>query len=197
MRFLSPQAANIAIRYGLILAGKHVRLRLLEPEPVRCLNCNQYSVGHIAANCPNKVVCGNCAGEHHTTTCPHKDDDHVRCSNCDGPGHAAWSRNCPEFIRRKAQLQNARGGGRYKYIVTKEEWTWEQIGDPRCDIPSNRPDADNRGISPPNTSRVRARSERTDPNGDLHNAGWLPTVGWLGQIGQDNAQAGPGPTTIA
>ena len=73
---------------------------------------------------------------------------------------------------------------------------WEQIGDPRCDIPSNRPDADNRGISPPNTSRVQARSERTDPNGDSHNAGWLPTVGWLGQIGQDNAQAGPGPTTI-
>src|ERR1700761_5227139 len=182
MRFLSPQAANIAIRYGLILAGKHVRLRLLKPEPVRCLNCNQYNVGHIAINCPNKVACGNCAGEHHTTTCPHKNNEHLRCSNCEQTGHAAWSRDCPEFIRWKNQIQALQGSGGYKYVVTEEEWTWERVGDPQCNYTSARYDSNNNqthAIPPPNSSHTRAWDKRINTNG------------------HKNTQAGLGPTTIA
>src|SRR6201996_4798987 len=69
MRWVSPEAANEAIRQGVIIRGKRCNTRKLDSEPRRCLNCQKYGVDHLAANCPSTTVCGTCGGDHRTSQC--------------------------------------------------------------------------------------------------------------------------------
>lgn len=126
LRWTSSMAANEAIKNGIIVNGKRANVRKLDPEPRRCLNCQKFGTGHLAANCPSKTVCGTCGKEHRSSQCYEADPTNHYCENCHKKGHASWSRDCPDFTKRRIGMQNEEGKYRY-YVVEDEEWTWERV----------------------------------------------------------------------
>src|ERR1700761_307033 len=106
MRWLSPEAANKAICQGVIICGKRCNIRKLDSERRRCLNCQKYGIDHLAANCLSKTICGTCGGDHRTSQCYEADPATHSCASCQAKGHASWSRDCPEFIKRRILMQN-------------------------------------------------------------------------------------------
>jgi hypothetical protein len=97
--FTDASQANVAIRKGLIVEGKHVNLRRHRINPHRCLKCQQVRVAHRVAEC--KAIhdtCRRCAGAHKTDTCQVEDQSVFRCVNCKTVGHASVDRGCPFFL---------------------------------------------------------------------------------------------------
>ena len=58
--FAQPEEANLAIRNGVVIAGKRVWARKLLQEPRRCLKCQQIGATHIAAECEQAHCFGTC-----------------------------------------------------------------------------------------------------------------------------------------
>jgi len=124
-RWATPEAANEAIQNGVIISGKRCNVRKLDPEPRRCLNCQKHGTDHLAANCPSKTICGTCGGDHRTSQCFEENPAAHSCVNCRVRGHASWSRDCPEFTKRRLSMQS--GEARFKfYTLENEDWTWER-----------------------------------------------------------------------
>lgn len=124
-KFSSPHVVNIAIKNGMVIAGRRIWPELLEQEPLRCLNCQLLGARHLAAECPYPPACGNCGHTHKTADCSVRNDPSKhRCINCKTAGHASWDRNCPDFQRRLRNKRDSRTD--YKYVVTEDEWTWER-----------------------------------------------------------------------
>lgn len=115
INFASPGAAQFAFAHGMIIEGKQVQVRELEPEPRRCLKCQKHEPGHMARDCPLKEdVCGTCGENHRTADCDVTEQEDFWCNNCQVRGHAAWDRQCPVFLLKKQQrterLQSANQG---------------------------------------------------------------------------------------
>ncbi|THU95072.1 hypothetical protein K435DRAFT_667177 [Dendrothele bispora CBS 962.96] len=127
LHFRTRQAANKAIKDGLIIAGKPVSVRKPDNFLGLCTKC--YKPGHIRATCTCQVdVCGRCAGPHRTPTCD-ADDEDLWCAECAEKGHcgAAQTDRCPMYIRKNESRKNRNLEGKYRFYVTEEHWTWVQV----------------------------------------------------------------------
>lgn len=126
MDFNTPEAANKAIRNGIIVQGKRVKISRKEALPIRCLRCQRY--GHIATQCKETHdTCPTCEGRHRKEECQVKDPKEYSCASCRKKGHAAWDRTCSNFQEAARRMKEGNGEHTYRYFPTKEEWTWEQI----------------------------------------------------------------------
>jgi hypothetical protein len=125
-RFSTTEAANKAIRDGLIIAGKRTWARRMRREPRRCLRCQRYNVRHMAAECDGMSTCGTCAKEHRTAECGETNPDRYKCVNCDATGHASWDRTCPKFLAASERIEKSDPESTYKYFPDENPWTWEQ-----------------------------------------------------------------------
>ena len=76
-------------------------VRKLAPEPLRCFNCHAF--GHVQKYCRTRPLCGVCSGRHSSSQCIDAlrtgATRAARCPNCGGRHHA-WSKGCPERLRR-------------------------------------------------------------------------------------------------
>ncbi|KAG2127209.1 hypothetical protein DEU56DRAFT_720344, partial [Suillus clintonianus] len=123
--FSTKEGANQAIRFGLSVEGKKVYGRKLIQEPTRCLKCHSFDGGHVAANCPQEQdSCGTCNEQHRTAECATTDQEHFKCRNCNEAGHAAWSRDCPTFIKRLEHHMNRNNDAKYRFYLTEDPLTW-------------------------------------------------------------------------
>jgi len=62
--FQTPEAANLAMREGIVIAGKRVWAQHMQKEPRRCLCCQSLTARHVAAKCNQPVACGTCGKDH-------------------------------------------------------------------------------------------------------------------------------------
>ena len=73
--------------------------------PKRCFHCHRFN--HVAESCMDKKkprVCGLCADNHETATCPGASGSYRKCVNCvrkneEDPYHSAGSASCPIFLK--------------------------------------------------------------------------------------------------
>lgn len=93
LEFDTPQAANLAIREG-VLWDSNAYQAVLYDRSIRvrqCFNCQQY--GHIGTSCANTMKCVYCAEEHQSRDCSTRVHGENKCANCEG-AHPAWSEEC-------------------------------------------------------------------------------------------------------
>jgi hypothetical protein len=124
-------AANDAIRHSITIRGKRCTAERLTREATRCNKCQRYG-RHFAAQCQAiHGTCGTCGSIEHTTKdCKVGDNwQKHRCVNCSTNGHAAWSRDCPTLKRKNHELTEQSYEAGFKYFVTDEPDTWEQLTD--------------------------------------------------------------------
>ncbi|KAF9040121.1 hypothetical protein BJ165DRAFT_1321117, partial [Panaeolus papilionaceus] len=120
LTFSNPKDANIAIRDGMVVHDTHCCPERSSKDALRCLNCQEFD--HIAANCPNKTICGTCGENHRTKGCTKTSSPW--CVSCQNRKHSSWSRKCPVFISKTAELQKKFPENDLKYFPTEEPWTW-------------------------------------------------------------------------
>ncbi|KAF9035525.1 hypothetical protein BJ165DRAFT_1304290, partial [Panaeolus papilionaceus] len=118
--FTNPKDANYAIRDGLVVHDTPCSPERCSKDALRCLNCQQFD--HIAANCPNKTICGTCGDSHRTKGCTMTSTPW--CVSCDNKSHSSWSRKCPIFIKKCEEIQKKFPENNLKYFPTEEPWTW-------------------------------------------------------------------------
>src|SRR5882724_6299669 len=131
-KLCSPEAANQALRDGLIIEGKRVWAGHMKKEPRRCLKCQSMASNHLAAECDQNTICGTCGKEHRTAECSECDQKKYWCVNCNLHGHASWDRTCPKFLDRSKRLEQLNPESMYTYFPTNEPWTWEQTRNPEA-----------------------------------------------------------------
>jgi len=72
-----------------------VHVAVCIPNPLRCFICQKF--GHAQNNCKCQKVCACCSTAGHDS----KDcSNELKCANCDGD-HAAFSKECPSWLREK------------------------------------------------------------------------------------------------
>lgn len=118
IRYTSPEAANYALLNGIFICGTRVMSIKGKREPLRCLSCHGWD--HLAASCTRGDKCGTCAGAHRTATCNSRT---YHCTPCDSAGHASWSRECPTFREKCAQMDKRLPENGMPYYPTDEVWT--------------------------------------------------------------------------
>ncbi|KAF8588949.1 hypothetical protein K439DRAFT_1645267 [Ramaria rubella] len=101
----SIEAANMAIRDGLIIAGRRCSARCMKKEPRQCLKCQELNPCHLTASCPTSNKCGTCGEGHHTSECTNKNEGKQYCANCMSDDHPSWSQMCPKFIDQCLRLE--------------------------------------------------------------------------------------------
>ena len=127
----SPSIANYIIREGLYLDQHKYHPRKDRKEPIRCLKCQRW--GHFASSCTQTVdTCGSCARQHRDRDC-NSFDTHY-CVNCETRSHRSRDRNCPDFQRRCAELDDRSPENAMPYFPTDEPWT-QALLPPRPDGP--------------------------------------------------------------
>ncbi|KAL6303201.1 hypothetical protein BKA93DRAFT_693639, partial [Sparassis latifolia] len=130
LRFNSPQAANRAVRDGLIIASKSVSVRKLICEPRRCLKCQKIAAPHIAKDCKQiHDTCANCASISHKTAECEVDLTDFKCCNCTHAGrtvtdHAAWDCDCPVFQEHCHHMKECQSESRYHFFPTVDPSSW-------------------------------------------------------------------------
>ena len=118
--FSSAEAANICIRDGILIHGVKIYPSKLKQDPTQCLKCRRW--GHYASSCKEtKDTCGTCGGNHWTKAC--SEPSRKFCASCNVNTHTSWDRQCPEFLKRCAQLDKTHPVNTLKYFPTKEPWT--------------------------------------------------------------------------
>lgn len=123
----SQVEANRALKDGMVIGYRKVYAQRLTSEPRRCLKCQRFE-GHIAENCPQEhETCAKCAGKHATRKCDAEEGAVGKCSNCNVEGHGAGNRECPIFIRRCENHDQAHPENNYRYFPTSDPWTWETV----------------------------------------------------------------------
>jgi hypothetical protein len=100
----TPEEANTLVSDGLFHDHEPKNCKLFHSEcnMTQCYKCWAY--GHIAMMCRKPQTCGNCAKEHHPSSCPTPNDlPTYFCSNGKGK-YRAWDQTCPV---RKAEAARA------------------------------------------------------------------------------------------
>jgi hypothetical protein len=173
LKFREPNITNRAIRDGLLITGKRIHIQLLEMEPMRCLNCQDTTTGHLAADCRNPAACANCGHTHRTAECKVRNNpSQYRCIPCKSAVQLSWDRNCPTFCHRLNNMKTTKND--YKYIVMEEEWTWERTWKQGVELPQTR-----QIVTPPqrrgtNLARPLASNPQTRMQPPMINATGLP-----------------------
>lgn len=126
VRFNHPDAANVALTSGMVIACKRVQARVIDNEPKRCHKCQSFE-GHIAANCKKEEVCATCGALDHTSReCTVSEHSEFFCINCNVKGHAAWSKECLAYLEETEKAKRRKGNqNRYWFFPSTEEWTWQ------------------------------------------------------------------------
>ncbi|KIM45758.1 hypothetical protein M413DRAFT_7871 [Hebeloma cylindrosporum] len=139
--------------------------------------------GHSAATCRSQEVCANCARDHPTRKCRVTRAEY-QCATCKKhkrqDDHATWARQCPAFIKEKAQLRERKPENHFRYYPAENEpWTWtdgwamtqEQIPSrPSQQQPHKEKDLRQRSILQWATrSKERANKDRTPPENSQNN----------------------------
>ncbi|KAG2343433.1 hypothetical protein BDR05DRAFT_841070, partial [Suillus weaverae] len=121
----SKNATNQIIKFRTSVEGKKVYSRKLLPEPTRCLKCQVFNSGHIAADRPQEHdTCGMCGANHQTASCALDTLELYHCTNCDVEGHASWSPECPTFTAKWKTHRARNEEAKYKYFPTDDPLTW-------------------------------------------------------------------------
>jgi hypothetical protein len=130
--FSDRNNTNKAIEYGMYVEGKEVKVRKRLAEPKRCLKCQHF--GHFVPDCKAETdTCARCNGQHRTTLCIITDTEDFECANCTGDkakGHGAADRNCPNFNKEKAKLQERMPENKYKFFPSSSPRTWSLLNQP-------------------------------------------------------------------
>jgi len=135
MGIVDPDQANLAIREGLTIEGKHVPVRQQKSDPKRCWKCQQIGAKHFSGNCKAEHdTCARCAGPHRTIVCTITDCAAYQCVNCKGMGHGAADRNCPVFTAKFNKLRVRPNDVQYRFFPTQDPSTWEQEVDSSAGI---------------------------------------------------------------
>ena len=114
------EVANRCIRDGMYVCGLRIRPSRLKHEPLQCMKCRKW--GHFANACSAETdTCGTCGGNHRTKECSTK--DRIHCVSCNSDSHPSWDRDCPEFLRRRAQYDENYPENGLTYFPTGEDWT--------------------------------------------------------------------------
>ncbi|OCH84245.1 hypothetical protein OBBRIDRAFT_699215, partial [Obba rivulosa] len=126
INFTTPEAANEAIRKGLIIASKRVGMRKLLIEPRRCLCCQRFDGSHLAKECKHAhETCRMCRDiKHKTSEYTIEDVSKFYCINCKVKGHTSWSRNCPTFLMKRERLMLRLPESTYVFYPTANPRTW-------------------------------------------------------------------------
>jgi hypothetical protein len=158
--FVTAEAANIAIRNGLYIAGKKITVRKLLQEAQRCAKCQRYGHGknegeaHFAKDCRwVHDTCGGCGQHHRKEECTANLAVDSFCVNCQVKGHPAWDRTCPFFIDRCKRINSARKDGDFRYFVTRDAASWETLSDDAA-APLDPPDQTPRVLPTPGPQRT-------------------------------------------
>ncbi|PSN35507.1 hypothetical protein C0J52_23533 [Blattella germanica] len=74
----------------------------------QCFRCQAF--GHTYVGCGLPTKCLICAGGHSHKDCPIREEAKsdttlLKCINCNGAGHTASNRSCPEFIKAQEKFQ--------------------------------------------------------------------------------------------
>jgi hypothetical protein len=127
MTIRSAQVANKILREGIIVEGRQVRGRKNIQEARRCMKCQGYQRGHIAARCTqDHDTCANCGQNHRTKDCDAPQDT-IHCINCGTSDHKASDRNCPTFQRECTKIANKFPENKYQYFpIMDDPKTWGQ-----------------------------------------------------------------------
>lgn len=152
------EGANLIIKDGLVIEGKKVSVRKLDQEPRRCLKCQFFGKGHVAADCKSvHETCGTCAGMHRSSECTIDDPAQFICVNCRDQkkphDHASWDRECPSFVDHRAAFSARHPEQRYKFFPSEDPATWVR----QEDDPSS-------ATQPPAQGRTLARSRGVPPS---------------------------------
>ena len=78
----------------VVIHQERFRTRMYVHQTSRCFNCQ--GLNHQQANCKKPARCARCGNQHRTTDCRTKDDNKIRCANCQGP-HSSASPICPKY----------------------------------------------------------------------------------------------------
>jgi hypothetical protein len=121
----TAQAANKILREGMVVEGKRVFAHKNVPEAKRCMKCQGFRGGHMAAECKSiHEMCARCGEQHWTADC--KNNGARFCHNCMKAGHMASDRNCPIFKEECRKLASRNPESKYRYFpVTDDPSTWE------------------------------------------------------------------------
>lgn len=128
MTIRMAHVANKILREGIIIEGRHVRGRKNIQEARRCMKCQGYWLGHIAARCKQiHDTCANCGQNHRTRDC-NAQSEATHCVNCGTNDHKASDRNCPSFQRECKKIANRYPENKYRYFpIMKDPTTWGQV----------------------------------------------------------------------
>lgn len=117
----SVDIANKLIKDGIGICSSLIRPQKLKQEPTQCMKCRRW--GHFAEKCPESVdTCGTCGDKHRTSTCNSKDKRY--CVSCGNNSHASWDRNCPEFIKRCAHIDERNPNNSMQFFPAEQDWTF-------------------------------------------------------------------------
>lgn len=80
----------------------------------QCFRCQAFGHTYVGCNLPTK--CLICAGGHSHKDCPIReqaksDTTLLKCINCNGAGHTASNRSCPEYIKAQEKFQKTERRG--------------------------------------------------------------------------------------
>ena len=116
----SVNVANKLIKDGVGICGSLIRPTKQKQEPIQCMKCRRW--GHFADSCPeNEDTCGTCGDKHRTNACTNNSKCH--CVSCGVNSHASWDRQCPEFIRRCAVLDERNPVNSMPFFPAEQDWT--------------------------------------------------------------------------
>ncbi|EJD33433.1 hypothetical protein AURDEDRAFT_177485 [Auricularia subglabra TFB-10046 SS5] len=102
----TAEVANSMIGPHLRVEKASIAVERLTPDVLRCAKCQRF--GHMAKDCNGQETCGSCALEHPPKACYIPEDAR----------HPAWSRDCPERLRRLDELHSRRPDDFTEYFLT-------------------------------------------------------------------------------
>ena len=117
----SVDIANKVIKDGMGICNSLIRPQKLKQEPAQCMKCRRW--GHFAEKCPESAdTCGTCGDNHRTSVCSSKGKRF--CVSCSNNSHASWDRNCLEFIRRCAYIDERNPDNNMQFFPAEQDWTF-------------------------------------------------------------------------
>ena len=138
--FSTTAAANITIRDGLVIVGKHTWARRMRRELQRCFKCQKYaSIWQLHVRSRKHVVhvCVQSNTEQQPARRQTQTSSAVLIVMSWGM-HASWDRTCLKFIRASKRIERGDLESTYKFFPDENPWTWEQQ-DTQSNMAAGRP----------------------------------------------------------
>ena len=101
LEFTTKAEFKQATERGVFVAGEVVSCEdwILGEKTRQCYGC--WETQHVRSNCPNKLKCVKCSGNHELKNCD-APKNHFCCPNCSGR-HMGWSSKCKYIQQEKAK----------------------------------------------------------------------------------------------